>query len=97
MFEPNKPEMEASMNPVIKAERNNALSVVWVEILKSNTNQNTKNPGAEKNNEQIKTSKIFPISSKYVTLLSVTKMPQSNPLIKDANIQIVKVRPVNFK
>ena len=88
MFEPNKPEMEASMNPVIKDELNNALSVVWVEILKSNTNQNTKNPGAEKNNEQIETSKTFPISSKYITLLSVIKMPQSKPFIKDANIKL---------
>jgi hypothetical protein len=59
--------------------------------------QKTKNPGAEKNNEQIKTSMMFPKSLKYTTLLRVIKMPQSNPLMKDANIQIVKVRPVNFK
>ena len=89
--------IEESINPVIKATLNRALSVVSIDILKSNTNQKTKKPGAEKNNEKMETSKIFPIMPEYIVLLSVIKMPQSTPFMKDANIQMVKVRPVNFK
>jgi len=64
IFEPKKAVTEASINPVIRAERNRALSVVYVEILNSSINQKIKNPGAEKNKE----TKAMPIISATISL-----------------------------
>lgn len=95
-MELKKAVIEANINPVTKAERNNALSLVLVEILIRRTIQKTRKPGAEKNKEIKAIPIMSAVISLYILWTTDKDIPQSNPFIKDARSQIVKVLPVIF-